>query len=103
MDSWTCHEKRRYLRTLHLTALQLLEELPRREIQDPRRMGEEERPVVIHQEKNTQTEHVAQAFAKELFQRRGYRIIKGKRGCDFIAGKGQERIPVAVKVRSTLI
>lgn len=59
--------------------------------------------MVIHQEKNTPTEQVAQAFARQQYERDGYRIVKGKRGCDFIARKGDQVIPVEVKGRSTLM
>jgi hypothetical protein len=59
--------------------------------------------MVIHQEKNTQTEQVAQAYARQLFEEQGYRITKGKKGCDFIAQKKDEEIPVEVKGRSKLM
>jgi hypothetical protein len=59
--------------------------------------------VVIHQEKNTQTEQVAQAYARQLFEEQGYRMTRGKKGCDFIARKKNEVIPVEVKGRSKLM
>ena len=59
--------------------------------------------VVIHQEKNTQIEQVAKAYARRLFEQRGYRITKGRKGCDFVARKKEQAIPVEVKGRSKLI
>lgn len=59
--------------------------------------------MVIHQEKNTQIEQAARDYAMQLFDRQGYRITKGQKGCDFVATKGNEVIPVEVKGRSKLI
>jgi hypothetical protein len=59
--------------------------------------------MVIHQEKNTQIEQVAKHYATQLFERQGYRITKKIKGCDFVARKRSEVIPVEVKGRSKLI
>jgi len=58
--------------------------------------------LVIHQERNTETEHTAQDYARRLFEQEGYRISKGKRGCDFTARRNDQTIPVEVKGRSNL-
>src|SRR5438128_10112357 len=58
--------------------------------------------MVINQAKNTETEQVARKYVKELFESDGYRVTKGKRGCDFIARKNDEAVPIEVKGRSKL-
>jgi Holliday junction resolvase-like predicted endonuclease len=58
--------------------------------------------MVINQSKNTETEQVARKYVKELFESEGYRVSKGRRGCDFIARRKDEVVPIEVKGRSNL-
>jgi hypothetical protein len=58
--------------------------------------------MVINEVRNTEAEQAARKYVKELFEGQGYRVLKGKKGCDFIARRKKEVIPIEVKGRRTL-